>query len=414
MDYSELTAVLNQAKRDAVKLKSARKNELIKAIAAALLENTAEILKANVIDMESYSRSGAPAIMLDRLMLNKERIERMAEEAIRVSELDDPIGEIISGKTLYNDLRLQKVRVPIGTIGIIYESRPNVTVDAAVLCLKSSNSVLLRGGKEAINTNIALAKIMREEIEKYGENPNIIVLYDDITREGAIAMMKLTDGLDLLIPRGGAGLIKTVVENATVPVIETGVGNCHIYVDESADLAMGAEIVYNAKTSRPSVCNACETLLVHEAIAEKFLPMAKELLDKKSVILLGCEKTAKILGNCVTLASDDDYSNEFLDYILAVKVVSSIDEAIEHIAKFSTGHSEAIVTSSLVNAAKFTLEVDSAAVYVNASTRFTDGAQFGFGAEIGISTQKVHARGPMGLNELTSCKYLIYGNGQIR
>ena len=302
----------------------------------------------------------------------------------------------------------------MGVIGIIYEARPNVTSDAAALCLKAGSAVILRGGKEAINSNKAIAEVMRDALEQAGLPRDCVALVGDTTRRSATELMQLSDYLDVLIPRGGAGLIKSVVENAKVPVIETGVGNCHAYIDESADIDMAKNIVFNAKTSRPSVCNALETLLVHSAIADKALPAIKAELDKKNVEIHGCERTAEILGDCVVPATEDDYKYEFLDYIIAVKVVDSLEQALEHISKYSTGHSECIVTSDLAAANTFTARVDSAAVYVNASTRFTDGGEFGLGAEIGISTQKLHARGPMGLNELTSSKFIITGNGQIR
>ena len=309
---------------------------------------------------------------------------------------------------------IRKVTVPFGVIGVIYEARPNVTSDAAALCLKAGSAVILRGGKEAINSNLAISEIMRNAVESVGFPKDCIALVKDTSRQSATELMQLSDYLDVLIPRGGAGLIRSVVENAKVPVIETGVGNCHIYVDESADVQMAANIIFNAKTSRPSVCNAIETILVHKNIAQKALPEIKKLLDTKNVEIRGCETTRKILGDSVIPATEEDYAKEFLDYILAVKVVDSLDDAIDHIAKYSTGHSESIITNDYNNANKFTACVDSAAVYVNASTRFTDGGEFGLGAEIGISTQKLHARGPMGLNELTSCKFIIRGNGQIR
>jgi glutamate-5-semialdehyde dehydrogenase len=304
--------------------------------------------------------------------------------------------------------------VPLGVIGIIYEARPNVTADAAALCLKAGNAVILRGGKEAIHSNVCIAQIMREALEQAGLPMDCIQLVQDTSRESAREMMNLTDYLDVLIPRGGAGLIQSVVQNSHVPVIQTGVGNCHVYVDDTADIDMAANIIFNAKTSRPSVCNAIETILVHKDIAEKALPAIKARLDEKDVELRGCERTREILGDCVVPAAESDWATEFLDYILAVKVVNSMEDAIEHIARYSSGHSEAIVTKSYENAACFTAQVDSAAVYVNASTRFTDGGEFGLGAEIGISTQKLHARGPMGVNELTSVKFIISGNGQIR
>ena len=338
----------------------------------------------------------------------------MAQGVLDVAALPDPIGAVLSGSKRPNGLNITKVRVPIGVIGIIFEARPNVTSDAASLCLKSGNAVILRGGKEAINSNKCIADIMRSALEKSALDKNCIQLIEDTTRQSSVELMGLVDYLDLLIPRGGAGLIKAVVENAKVPVIETGVGNCHVFVDESADIDMAANIIYNAKTSRPSVCNAIETILVHKNIAEKALPVIKARLDEKNVELRGCERTREILGDSVIPAIEVDWATEYLDYILAVKVVDNIDEAIAHITKYSSGHSECIVTENYKNANRFKNEVDAAAVYVNASTRFTDGGMFGLGAEIGISTQKIHARGPMGLNELTSMKFIIEGDGQIR
>lgn len=392
----------------------AKKDVALNAIAQALRENTQAIIDANDIDIENGKNAGLTASLLDRLKLSKERIEGMADGVEQVATLPDPVGRILDGKALKNGLQIEKVTVPMGVIGIIYEARPNVTSDAAALCLKAGNAVILRGGKEAINSNKAIAEIMRNAIEKVGFPRDCISLVEDTSRQSATELMQLSEYLDVLIPRGGAGLIKSVVNNAKVPVIETGVGNCHVYVDKSADLEMANNIVFNAKTSRPSVCNAIETVLVHKEIAEKALPIIKAELDKKNVEIRGCEKTKAILGDCVVPATEEDYASEFLDYIIAIKVVDDIDDALDHIAKYSTGHSESIVTSDYANANKFTACVDSAAVYVNASTRFTDGGEFGLGAEIGISTQKLHARGPMGLNELTSCKFIIKGNGQIR
>lgn len=392
----------------------AKKDIALKAIADALRLNSGKIIKANDIDIENGKNAGLTASLLDRLRLSEERINGMADGVEQVAALPDPVGRIIDGKTLKNGLQIEKITVPMGVIGIIYEARPNVTSDAAALCLKAGSAVILRGGKEAINSNKAVAEIMRNAIESVGFPRDCVALVEDTSRQSATELMQLSDYLDVLIPRGGAGLIKSVVSNAKVPVIETGVGNCHIYVDKSADIEMAKNIVFNGKTSRPSVCNAIETLLVHKDIAGEALPAIKSELDKKNVEIRGCDRTRKILGDCVATATEEDYSVEFLDYILAVKVVDSLDEAIGHIAKYSTGHSECIITSELSSANEFTARVDSAAVYVNASTRFTDGGEFGLGAEIGISTQKLHARGPMGLNELTSSKYIIRGNGQIR
>ncbi|MFR7819558.1 glutamate-5-semialdehyde dehydrogenase [Candidatus Pseudoruminococcus sp.] len=390
------------------------KNDALKLIAKALIDNTDAILAANKIDVDNGRANGLTESIIDRLSLSKARIEGMAQGVLDVAALPDPVGAVLSGSKRPNGLNITKVRVPIGVIGIIFEARPNVTSDAASLCLKSGNAVILRGGKEAINSNKCIADIMRSALEKSALDKNCIQLIEDTTRQSSVELMGLVDYLDLLIPRGGAGLIKAVVENAKVPVIETGVGNCHVFVDESADIDMAANIIYNAKTSRPSVCNAIETILVHSNIAEKALPVIKARLDEKNVELRGCERTREILGDSVIPAVEADWATEYLDYILAVKVVDSIDEAIAHITKYSSGHSECIVTENYKNANRFKSEVDAAAVYVNASTRFTDGGMFGLGAEIGISTQKIHARGPMGLNELTSMKFIIEGDGQIR
>ncbi len=404
------------AKKASIFLRTAgsKKDEALLAIAKALRENAAEIIGANEIDLENGKNAGLTESLLDRLKLTQERINGMADGVEQVAALADPIGTVLEGRTLKNGLAIEKVRVPMGVIGIIFEARPNVTSDAAALCLKAGSAVILRGGKEAINSNLAISEIMRNALESVGFPRDCVALVKDTSRQSATELMQLSDYLDVLIPRGGAGLIRSVVENAKVPVIETGVGNCHIYVDESADVEMAANIIFNAKTSRPSVCNAIETILVHKNIAQKALPEIKKLLDTKKVELRGCEETGKILGSSVIPATEEDYAKEFLDYILAVKVVDSLDDAIEHIAKYSTGHSESIITNDYNSANKFTACVDSAAVYVNASTRFTDGGEFGLGAEIGISTQKLHARGPMGLNELTSCKFIIRGSGQIR
>ena len=391
-----------------------KKNDALKAIAKALRENADKIISANKIDLDNGVANGLSAALLDRLKLDEKRIDGIADGVLEVAALPDPIGTVISGSTRPNGMEITKVRVPLGVIGIIFEARPNVTADAAVLCLKSGNAVILRGGKEAINSNKCITYIMQDAIESAGLDRNSVQLIEDTSRQSSIELMELTDYLDVLIPRGGKGLIQAVVKNAKVPVIETGAGNCHVYVDESADINMAADIIYNAKTSRPSVCNAIETILVHENVAEKALPVIKARLDEKNVELRGCEKTRAILGESVVPATELDWDTEYGDYILAVKVVSSLSEATEHIAKYSTGHSECIVTKDYKNAKIFTATVDSAAVYVNVSTRFTDGGMFGLGAEIGISTQKLHARGPMGLNELTSMKFIIEGDGQVR
>ncbi len=401
-----------QAARVLAALSSKQKDDALNAAADALTEHQEEILRENRIDLENAEKAGLSAAMQDRLRLTPERIQGMADGIREVMALADPIGKVMDGTVRPNGLQIDKVRVPLGVIGIIFESRPNVTADAAALCLKSGNAVILRGGKEAIHSNIVIAQIMRQAIERAGLPKDAIQLVEDTTRKSSEEMMKL-QALDVLIPRGGAGLIRAVVENASVPVIETGAGNCHVYVDKDADCDMAADIIFNAKTSRPSVCNAIETILVHKDIAEKVLPVIKARLDEKSVVLHGDERTCAILEEIIP-ATDEDWAAEYLSYDLAVRVVDSIEQAEDHIAKYSTGHSECIVTENYAAAQRFLREVDAAAVYVNASTRFTDGGQFGLGAEIGISTQKLHARGPMGLNELTSMKYLIRGSGQIR
>ena len=415
MTYIEtLGANAAAAKKSLISADTEKKNAALQKIAEALLAHFSEIIEANAADLKAARENGMSVSMQDRLMLNEDRIKGISDAVSELIKLEDPIGRVDNGSVRPNGLRITKVRVPMGVIGMIYESRPNVTADAATLCLKTGNAVILRGGKEAYNSNKCICNIMRDAVEEAGFPKDIIQFVDDTTREVTTELMKCNKYLDLLIPRGGAGLIRAVTQNATVPVIETGTGNCHIYIDKSADIEMGVNITDNGKTQRPSVCNALETLLVHKDIAEKFLPAVKAKLDEHNVELRGCPETVRILGDCVTPATDDDYATEFGDYIMAVKVVNDIDEAIEHIGKYSTGHSECIVTNDLKNAEKFKQEVDSACVYVNASTRFTDGGMFGFGAEIGISTKKLHARGPMGLYEITSNKYLIDGNGQIR
>ena len=393
---------------------TARKDAALETVAAALEARQADILAANALDMEAARAAGMRPSLLDRLSLDAGRIAGIVEGVRQVKALPDPIGAVTKMDTRPNGLTIGKRRVPLGVIGIIYEARPNVTVDAAVLCLKSGNAVILRGGKEAFHSNQAFVCVMRDALESAGLPRDCISLVEDTTRESANELMNLTAYLDLLIPRGGAGLIRSVVANARVPVVQTGVGVCHVYVDAEADLDMAARIIHNAKTSRPSVCNAAECLLVDRAVARDFLPMAWELLRTKDVELRGCPLTRDILGDVVVPAAAEDWDTEFGDYTLAVKVVSGPDEAIAFINDHGTGHSEAIVTSNYFTAARFLDEVDAAAVYVNASTRFTDGFEFGLGAEIGISTQKRHARGPMGLEELTSSKYVIYGTGQVR
>ena len=391
-----------------------QKNDALAAIADALIARTPEIIEANKVDLENAVRNNMSEAMQDRLLLNEVRIQGIAEGVRKLIQLEEVVGKVESGVIRPNGLRIQKTRVPLGVIGIIFESRPNVTVDAATLCMKAGNCVILRGGKEAFSSNVCLTNIMRDAVKAAGLPADIIQLVPDTTRESSNQLMKLSEYLDVLIPRGGAGLINAVAENATVPVIKTGVGNCHVFVDASADLEMAVNIIDNGKTQRPSVCNAIETVLIHKDVAAKFLPMMKAKLDEHSVTLHGDSAAKSVLGDCVLDANEDDWANEYLDYQLAVKIVSDVDEAMAHIARYGTNHSECIVTKSLENAEKFQREVDAAAVYVNASTRFTDGGEFGFGAEIGISTQKLHARGPMGLDELTTVKYLINGEGQIR
>ncbi len=390
-----------------------QKNKALLAIAAALRENSETIILENKKDLENGKAAGLNDGLLDRLMLNDARINDIASAAENVASLPDPCGRLLDEIKRPNGIDIKKISVPIGVIGIIYEARPNVTVDAAGLCLKSSNAVILRGGKEAINSNMALASVMRTAIEDCGFDKNCIQLVTDTSRESANQMMTMNGYIDCLIPRGGKGLIRSVVRNSTVPVIETGSGNCHIYVDESADIEMAANIIFNAKTQRIGVCNACESLVIHSGIINKALPAIKARLDTKNVEMRGDER-AMIAANGVLPASDEDFAEEYLDYIISVKTVDSLDEAIRHINKYSTKHSEAIITQNKANADEFLARIDSSSVYVNASTRFTDGGEFGLGAEIGISTQKLHARGPMGLRELTTTKYLIYGNGQVR
>lgn len=389
-----------------------QKNNALGIIADMLEENIEKIVSANNVDIENGRQNGLNDGLIDRLMLNADRIKAMADGARQVASLQDPCGRVLSEYKKDNGLLIKKITVPLGVIGIIFEARPNVTVDAAALCLKSGNAVILRGGKEAINSNTALADIMREALAKVGFPQDVIQLVGDTSRQSSNDMMHMNEYLDCLIPRGGKGLIKAVVENSTVPVIETGSGNCHIYVDESADINMAANIIFNAKTQRISVCNACESLVINSKIIDKALPVIAKKLKEKDVEIRGDERAQKAC--LVVPATDEDFATEYLDYIISVKTVDNVDEAIAHINANSTGHSEAIITENKENAEKFLKCIDSSSVYVNASTRFTDGAEFGLGAEIGISTQKLHARGPMGLEQLTSTKYLIYGDGQVR
>lgn len=413
---TELLTKGTLAKEAAYKLVSVTtetKNKALEAIATALTVKADEIISANNADIENARKNGIREAMIDRLTLTKERIEDIAEGIRQVIALDDPIGEVVKSWTRPNGLEISQRRVPMGVIAIIYEARPNVTVDAAALCLKTSNACILRGGSEAINSNKAIMKIMQEAAYMSGIPEGTLNIIEDTSRETATELMKMNGYIDLLIPRGGKGLIKSVVENATVPVVETAAGNCHVYVDVDADIDMALKIVLNAKVQRPSVCNAAETLLVDRRIADKFIPAVFTALKAHNVEIRGDEASAAF-DESIVKADEEDYYTEYNDYIMAVKIVDGIDEAIEHINKYNTKHSEAIVTDNAENAERFLNEVDAAAVYVNASTRFTDGFEFGFGAEIGISTQKMHARGPMGLESLTSIKYTIIGNGQIR
>ena len=411
---SELIKKGQKAKAASYELMNAgtvKKNEALELMAQKLIAYKEEIIKENKKDLERAMEKGTSKAMLDRLSLDEGRIEGMANGLRKVAALEDPVGEVTGMWNRPNGLQIGKQRVPLGVIGIIYEARPNVTSDAAGLCLKSGNVVILRGGSEAINSNIAVVKALSEGIKEAGLPAECVQLVEDTSREVASEMMRLNDYIDVLIPRGGAGLIQAVVQNSTVPVIETGTGNCHVYVDSEADLEMAKNIVVNAKTSRPAVCNAEEKLLVNAAVAEEFIPVIVKALREKKVEIRGDERTMKIVAD-INEATEEDWGKEYTDYIISIKVVDTLEEAINHINKYGTGHSEAIVTKNYNNSRTFLQKVDAAAVYVNASTRFTDGEEFGFGAEIGISTQKLHARGPMGLNELTTNKYVIYGNGK--
>ena len=415
MSYTEeLGKRAKAAEAAAISASTSQKNGALAAISKALIDNKELIIAENAKDIANAKANGMSEAKQDRLLLNEKRIVDIAKSLYDIINLPDPIGEVIGGGNRPNGLQIIKTRVPLGVIAIIYESRPNVTVDAAALCLKTGNVVILKGGKEAINSNICLGNILRKALEETGLPADMIQVVDKTDRETTTEIMRLNGYVDVIIPRGSAGLIQAVVTNASVPVIETGAGNCHVYVDASADLDMAVEITDNANTQRPSVCNAIESLLVHKDIADRFLPMIAERFKVHNVKIYGCDRTIAILGSSVEKATETEYATEFDDYIIAVKVVDDVDEAIAHIRKYSTKHSECIITRSLENAQKFQKQVDAAAVYVNASTRFTDGGEFGFGAEIGISTQKLHARGPMGLTELTTVKYLINGNGQIR
>lgn len=401
------------ASRLCAKLGTQAKNRGLLAVAGELRSQSAYLLEENEKDLKAAKEKGVKQSLIDRLRLTEQRISDMAEGLTQVAALEDPIGEVLSMKNRPNGLRVGKKRVPLGVVGIIYESRPNVTADAFGLCFKTGNAVILRGGSDAIHSNLAVTKVIKEGLEKENLPQDAILLVEDTSRATVGEMMKLHQYIDVLIPRGGAGLIANVVENSTVPVIETGTGNCHIFVDATADIGRAAEIIENAKTQRLGVCNACESLVIHEAAAEKALPLIEERLNAHQVEIRGDERARKILPGIVP-ATEEDWGTEYLDAVISVKIVDSLEEAIAHINRYNTGHSESILTKDYDNALKFQDEVDAAAVYVNASTRFTDGFEFGFGAEIGISTQKLHARGPMGLEALTSTKYIIFGNGQIR
>lgn len=402
-----------EAKYELQQLTTLVKNDALQSVAAGLVKETERILAANEKDYEIAKQGGMAEGLLDRLKLTPERVEGMAEGLRQIAELQDPVGEIMESFDRPNGLHINKVRVPMGVIGIIYEARPNVTADAFGLCFKTGNAVILKGGKDAFYSNEAITEVIRETLTKLQISADAIQLITDNDRTVTTAFMQLKQYVDVLIPRGGAGLIRAVVENSTIPVIETGTGNCHIYVDEDADLEQAVPIIINAKTQRIGVCNACESLLVHEKIAERFLPALGEVLREKNVEMRGDEKVKSLIPDAVA-ATEDDYGTEYLDYIISMKTVSSVEEAVAHINRYNTRHSDAILTENTEHAETFLQGVDSACVYVNASTRFTDGYEFGFGAEIGISTQKLHARGPMGLKELTTYKYLIRGNGQIR
>ncbi len=409
----ELGVRAKAASRLMAKLGQNEKNNALLNVADEIVAHADEIIAANANDMEYAKNKGMSEALLDRLKLTKERLDGIAEGVREVVALEDPIGEVLSMKKRPNGLLIGQKRVPIGVIGIIYESRPNVTVDAFALTFKTGNAVILRGGSDCIHSNIALIKVMKEALRKSGITEDAVNLIEDTDREVAKQFMRLNKYVDLLIPRGGAGLIKTVVENATIPVIETGTGNCHIFIDESADLNKAIPIIQNAKLQRLGVCNACESLVIHKNIADRAIPLIVEMLSENDCEIRG-DETAVSISSYIKPATDEDYGTEYLAKIISAKVVDNIDEAIEHINKYSTGHSEAIITEDYENSQRFLDEIDSACVYVNASTRFTDGFMFGFGAEIGISTQKLHARGPMGLLALTSTKFIIYGNGQIR
>ncbi|MYU93255.1 glutamate-5-semialdehyde dehydrogenase [Ligilactobacillus salivarius] len=412
VDLNKMGQAAREASRQLALLGEQKKNQVLETVAQELLAKADEIIAANKVDLENTTNM--PEKFIDRLKIDNDRIAAMAEGVRQVAQLADPIGKIDAGWVNYAGLQIEKKRVPLGVVGMIFEARPNVTVDASALCFKSGNAVILRGGKEALQTNIKITKVIRQALEQEGINPDAVQVITETSHELANEFMQLTDYLDVLIPRGSARLIQTVLNTAKVPVIETGAGICHVYVDKFADKKMAVEITTNAKVQRPSVCNAIENLVIHQDVAQEYLPAIADELQKYNVELRGDEKVCEILGDKATLATAEDWDTEYNDYIIAIKIVSSIDEAIDFINEHNTKHSEAIITENYTRSQKFLDEIDAACVYVNASTRFTDGFEFGFGAEIGISTQKLHARGPMGLEALTSTKYVIRGNGQIR
>ena len=412
VDLNKMGQTAREASRQLALLGEQKKNQVLETVAQELLAKADEIIAANKVDLENATNM--PEKFIDRLKIDNDRIAAMAEGVRQVAQLADPIGKIDAGWVNYAGLQIEKKRVPLGVVGMIFEARPNVTVDASALCFKSGNAVILRGGKEALQTNIKITKVIRQALEQEGINPDAVQVITETSHELANEFMQLTDYLDVLIPRGSARLIQTVLNTAKVPVIETGAGICHVYVDKFADKKMAVEITTNAKVQRPSVCNAIENLVIHQNVAQEYLPAIADELQKYNVELRGDEKVCEILGDKATLATAEDWNTEYNDYIIAIKIVSSIDEAIDFINEHNTKHSEAIITENYTRSQKFLDEIDAACVYVNASTRFTDGFEFGFGAEIGISTQKLHARGPMGLEALTSTKYVIRGNGQIR
>lgn len=412
VDLNKMGQAAREASRQLALLGEQKKNQVLETVAQELLAKADEIIAANKVDLENATNM--PEKFIDRLKIDNDRIAAMAEGVRQVAQLADPIGKIDAGWVNYAGLQIEKKRVPLGVVGMIFEARPNVTVDASALCFKSGNAVILRGGKEALQTNIKITKVIRQALEQEGINPDAVQVITETSHELANEFMQLTDYLDVLIPRGSARLIQTVLNTAKVPVIETGAGICHVYVDKFADKKMAVEITTNAKVQRPSVCNTIENLVIHQDVAQEYLPAIADELQKYNVELRGDEKVCEILGDKATLATAEDWDTEYNDYIIAIKIVSSIDEAIDFINEHNTKHSEAIITENYTRSQKFLDEIDAACVYVNASTRFTDGFEFGFGAEIGISTQKLHARGPMGLEALTSTKYVIRGNGQIR